>query len=230
MRVCLSDPFMRPEVLLLDYGMGNLKSVARALEACGCKSKLVVKPTKAGHESILILPGVGAFPAAMKRLRATGMVDWIRATVAQGAFLLGICLGMQLLMEHGEEFEPTEGVGLIPGKVKKIPSQTSDGNPLKLPHIGWSGLFPPQGGGAADPLWKEIPEGASFYFVHSYVVDPVDRGVVKGYCQYGQLALPALVRSGRVVGCQFHPEKSGPLGLGILGNFLRMAENGRGAA
>lgn len=207
---------MQPEVLLLDYGMGNLLSVARALEASGYKWKLVERPINADENSILILPGVGAFPAAIKRLRAFGMIDWIRASVAQGAFLLGICLGMQLLMEYSEEFELTEGLGLIRGSVKKIPSKTCEGIPLKLPHIGWSGIFPKTTGKSSDPVWEKITPGAEFYFVHSFVVNPQDPNVVQGFCYYEKITLPVLIRVGRVVGCQFHPEKSGKNGLRFL--------------
>ena len=141
--------------------------------------------------------------------------------------MLGICLGMQLLMELGEEFEPTQGLSLIPGKVKKIPAKTVDGEHLKLPHIGWSGLFPRSKEIHDDPLWKGIPAGTHFYFVHSYVVEPADPAVILANCLYGGHALPALIRAGRVIGCQFHPEKSGPLGLRFLGNFLRLAGNRR---
>lgn len=218
---------MQSEVLLVDYGMGNLKSVARAVLTCGYPSKLVSEPTPAGEGSILVLPGVGAFPAAMKKLQSSGMAEWIRASVAQGAWMLGICLGMQLLMELGEEFEPTQGLSLIPGKVKKIPAKTVDGEDLKLPHIGWSGLFPRSKEIHEDPLWKGIPAGTHFYFVHSYVVEPADPAVILANCLYGGHALPALIKAGRVIGCQFHPEKSGPLGLRFLGNFLRLAGNRR---
>ncbi len=224
---CPSGPIMPPEILLVDYGMGNLKSVARALQACGYPWKLVSEPTPAGEGSILVLPGVGAFPAAMKKLRSSGMAEWTRASVAQGAWMLGICLGMQLLMELGEEFEPTQGLSLIPGKVKRIPEKTRARHLLKLPHIGWSGLFPRSQEISKNPLWKGIPAGTHFYFVHSYVVEPADPSVVLANCLYGGHALPAVVRAGRVMGCQFHPEKSGPLGLSLLANFLEFAASGR---
>lgn len=218
---------MQPEVLLVDYGMGNLKSVARALQACGYPSKLVSEPTPAGEGSILVLPGVGAFPAAMKKLRSSGMAEWIRASVAQGAWMLGICLGMQLLMELGEEFEPTQGLSLIPGKVTRIPEKTRERDLLKLPHIGWSGLFPRSQEFPEDPLWKGISAGTHFYFVHSYVVEPANPAVILANCLYGGHVLPAVVRAGRVMGCQFHPEKSGPPGLSLLANFLGLATSGR---
>lgn len=214
---------MQTEVLVVDYGMGNLKSVARAFEACGARIKLVTHPTRLEKNRVLVLPGVGAFPAAMKRLQSQGLNLWINEAVAQGAWLLGICLGMQLCLELGEELEITRGLGLLPGKVEKIPSTTLTGATRKLPHIGWGRIDWPQ----EQPLkqiFSGIKRGTDFYFVHSFAAVPMRKSDELAFCFYDGLRIPAVLGRDRVYGCQFHPEKSGSMGLQFLQNFLKLVK------
>jgi glutamine amidotransferase len=159
----------------------------------------------------------------MKKLQTTGLEEWVRKSVTDGAWLLGICLGMQLLMERGEEFGVTAGLGLIEGKVEQIPSVSQEGQSLKLPHIGWSCVSPSPRVFVKEALWEGIDPREHCYFVHSFVVKPIDPAAVLGSCHYGGHTLPAVIGKSRVMGCQFHPEKSGPAGLRFVGNFLRSA-------
>ena len=209
-------------MLVVDYGMGNLKSVARALETCGASVSLVARPTRLGRNHILVLPGVGAFPAAMKRLQTSGLDLWIHEAFANGAWLLGICLGMQLCLDLGEELETTKGLGLLPGKVEKIPSTAASGVSLKLPHIGWAGIDWPKAK-PLPPLFSGIPPGTDFYFVHSFAASPLRPSDELAFCTYGGHRIPAVLGKDRIYGCQFHPEKSGAAGLRLLKNFIEEA-------
>ena len=156
----------------------------------------------------LILPGVGAFPYAMEKLKETGLVSFLRQQAGKKP-LLGICLGMQMLLEEGYEFTPTQGLGLISGKVDRIPDTG-----LKIPHMGWNQLVVKQ---KDNPLMQGIQDGDSVYFVHSYMAYPKEEELT-AYCEYG-VPVPAFVSRGNVFGAQFHPEKSGEVGLQILRNF-----------
>lgn len=193
-------------IAVIDYGAGNLFSVKNALDYLGEESVLTSDPGELERADGLILPGVGAFPDAMRMLRGAGLVPVIREQAAKKP-LLGICLGMQALFETGMEFERTEGLGLIPGVVDRI--QTV----YKIPHIGYNELeF-----GVPSPLLAGIGEGACVYFVHSFQAYTADEYVAAS-CGYG-CRIPALVQRGNVFGAQFHPEKSGETGLAILRNF-----------
>ncbi len=194
-------------IAIVDYGAGNLHSVKNALDYLHLDSGI----TSVAHEILtadgVILPGVGAFPDAMAKLRKAGLKDVLQKAAAQKPFL-GICLGMQLLFETGYEFTPTGGLGILPGTVRPIPAPG-----LKIPHMGWNDLrFPRQ-----CALTDGIAEGEYVYFVHSYRADCADE-LVAAYTVYGE-KIPALVAKGRVWGAQFHPEKSGDIGLQILRNF-----------
>lgn len=203
-------------VVIVDYGLGNLLSVARAVRAAGGEPEVSADPADAVSAPRLILPGVGAFGDGMKGLRERGLVDPLRAYAASGRPLLGICLGMQLLMERSEEFGDHEGLGIVPGAVRRLPRGGSDG--LKLPHVGWSALSP-AAPWAGTPLAGAAP-GAEFYFVHSFAAVPSEAAHRLAACAYGEEAFCAALRRDSVVGCQFHPEKSGPAGLDILKRFL----------
>lgn len=198
-------------IAIIDYGAGNLFSVKNALDFLGIESQVTADPAALERADGLILPGVGAFPDAMAMLEQSGLVRVIREQ-AQKKPMLGICLGMQLLFETGYEFRETPGLGLIPGKVVKI-----DGGGLKIPHMGWNELKIP----SPCPLTADTREGDSVYFVHSYRADTEDR-YISCYTDYNE-KIPALVRLGNLYGAQFHPEKSGAVGLAMLKNFAEVA-------
>ncbi len=192
---------------VVDYGVGNLKSIANALAYLGLSSKVTGDAGELALADSIILPGVGAFPDAADRLRASGL-DQVLAIQAERKPILGICLGMQLLFEAGEEVRPCRGLGFVEGSVRRI--QT----PYKLPHIGWNSLrFP-----AASPLFAGLDDGAYVYFVHSFCGMAKRREQVTAVTDYGPEVVAA-VQSGNGFGTQFHPEKSGEVGLQILKNF-----------
>lgn len=193
-------------IAIIDYGAGNLHSVENALHFLGKESMITKEKADLEKADALILPGVGAFPKAMEMLHATGLVDTIKEQVKKKP-LLGICLGMQMLFDVGTEFKPTEGLGLIDGYIALIQTE------YKIPHMGYNELEM----NVSSPLLTGIEQGNCVYFVHSYMAY-TDRENVAAYCDYGT-KIPALVQKGNVFGAQFHPEKSGDVGLNILSNF-----------
>ncbi|MFM2056573.1 MAG: Imidazole glycerol phosphate synthase subunit HisH 1 [Pseudomonadota bacterium] len=210
------------EVAIIDYGVGNLLSVSRAMVHCGAKVQVTADPAVILAADRVILPGVGAFANGMAALRTSGLVAVVHQVAAAGTPLLGICLGMQMLMASSEEFGDTDGLGLIPGRVVQIPGHTSTGEPHKIPHIGWNALVP----ASAHTRWQGglldgITPGEAVYFVHSFMAQPTDPADRLADCVYGGLSVSASVQRGLVMGCQFHPEKSGEVGLRVLTNFLR---------
>lgn len=195
-------------IAIIDYGAGNIFSVKNALDYLGLESRLVSDKESVISADAVILPGVGAFPAAMKKLEATGLVDTIKAEAEKKPFL-GICLGMQLIFEKGYEFEETDGLGLIGGSVIKMEEPD-----LIIPHMGWNKLEKLN----ECPLLENIGDNEYVYFVHSYKADCADSNIA-AYSEYGG-RVPALVYNGKYVyGAQFHPEKSGETGLKILKSF-----------
>lgn len=208
---------MKPAVTVIDYGMGNLLSVTNAFEHCGAEVLLAHTPEDILAAERLVLPGVGAFGDGMAELRQRNFVEAIRTYAASGKPLLGICLGMQMLMEGSDEFGATEGLGLIPGWVRKLPSQPG----IKLPSIGWCPIRPPVGKDWQDSILSEVPVGHEMYFVHSFYADPTQSAHRLAEAAYGDFVYSAAVKNGNVVGCQFHPEKSGGVGLAIVRQFLR---------
>ena len=195
---------------IVDYGVGNLKSVANALSYVGVDHRITGDPGELERANAILLPGVGAFPDAIKKLRQTGLdQDIIR--MGQQKPVLGICLGMQLLFERGEEGENCTGLGVISGGVKRM--ETS----CKLPHIGWNALSFPQ----PSPLFRGLDEGAWVYFVHSFSGRADHPDQVIATTDYG-IEVVAAVQNGNFFGTQFHPEKSGDVGLEILKNFGAM--------
>jgi len=209
------------EVAVIDYGVGNLLSVQRALEHCGARVTVT-----GNHEALLasprvILPGVGAFGNGMMELRRQGLDDIALEIAARGVPLLGICLGMQMLLDVSEEFGVCAGLGLIPGKVVPVPPVTSLGLPQKIPHIGWNTLqvSATRQAGAAR-LLRDVKPSEAIYFVHSFMAEPTDRDHRIADCLYGGVQISAVIGRGNVYGCQFHPEKSGLVGLKILRAFL----------
>ena len=212
---------MSNSVTLIDYGVGNLLSVARAFEYCGAKVILTDNPADIDRAERLVLPGVGAFADGMRGLRERELVDPILRYVKSGGSLLGICLGMQMLTTMSEEFGEHEGLNLIPGRVRAIPRIATDGTLLKTPHIGWSSLHRPMQIEWDGSLLADTLPGTSVYLVHSYAVELDDHRHLLSDCAYGGHRIATTIRSGTVVGCQFHPEKSGPAGLRMLAAFLR---------
>ena len=193
---------------IIDYGAGNLFSVKNALDYLGIENKVTKHAEDLRAADRLILPGVGAFPDAMRMLRESGLVEVIKEEV-QKKPLLGICLGMQMLFEKGYEFEETDGLGLIKGSVKLMTPEN-----LPIPHIGWNEL-------ELNKPCKLLEKGGEYvYFVHSYAADCPSENVA-AYCDYG-MKIPALVFNGNVYGAQFHPEKSGDKGLEMLRKFAEL--------
>lgn len=209
------------DVAVIDYGMGNLLSVQRALEHCGATTLVTADPDAIFAAPRVVLPGVGAFGNGMAELRGQGLAEVVRKVAAQGTPLLGICLGMQMLLDESEEFCRTEGLGLIPGRVVSVPSTAIDGSPQKIPHIGWNALVLPHGcQGWRDTLLKKLLPGEAVYFVHSFMAVPTNPDHRIADCLYGGNSISAVIQSGNVFGCQFHPEKSGEVGLKVLRRFL----------
>jgi glutamine amidotransferase len=210
-----------PEVTVIDYGVGNLLSVQRGLEHCGAQVIFTADPLKILAASRVVLPGVGAFGNGMQALERLGLVAVIRELALRRTPLLGICLGMQLLLDESEEFGITAGLGLIPGRVIPVPTKSQIGEPQKIPHIGWSAL---QLAGSSDGWQTTILEdnspGDAAYFVHTFMAAPTNPAHRIADCVYGGHLVPATIGRDRITGCQFHPEKSGEVGLRILRRFI----------
>lgn len=199
-------------IAIIDYGAGNIFSVKNALDYLGYENKLTDKKEDLENADAIILPGVGAFPAAMNMLKASGLVDAIKAQAMKKP-LLGICLGMQMLFEKSYEFEECDGLGLIAGYVDKI-----DEPELVIPHMGWNKLVYNHD----CPLFDGLTDDEYVYFVHSYKAFCEDKNLY-AYCEYGN-RVPALVSDGKYIfGAQFHPEKSGKTGLKIIENFAKLS-------
>jgi glutamine amidotransferase len=207
-------------VTVVDYGVGNLYSVCRALEHCGASVAMATTAAEVEGAERLLLPGVGAFGDGMAGLRACGLVESIRRFATAGKPLLGICLGMQMLASSSEEFGVHDGLGLIPGRVRPVPDHDVDGRRQKLPHTGWTALHCPSGCDWIGSPLEGTAERTAVYVVHSFAVEPEDQVHRLADCDYGGHRICAAVRRDRVFGCQFHPEKSGPAGLAILRRFL----------
>ncbi len=203
-------------VAIVDFGMGNLRSVANALEFVGVEVRLARRPQELADAAALVLPGVGAFGAGMEHIRGFGLLEpLLRLAGEEGRPLLGICLGMQLLADGSEEYGSHRGLGLIPGRVKRLaPADPA----CKVPHIGWNDLEVVR----PDPLFRGIAEMPDYYFVHSWHFVPEREADAAAYCDHGQRFVAA-VASGPVTGVQFHPEKSQRDGIALLRNFCEFA-------
>ncbi len=201
-------------IAIIDYGVGNLFSVQSSFAAIGAEAVVTADPEVIRGADRILLPGVGAFADAAKKLRESGMADLVRELAATGKPIMGICLGMQLLFEKSYEYGEHEGLGLLEGSVRPIADVIPEG--LKVPHIGWNALHLTR----LHPLLKYVSEGDCVYFVHSYYATECDSEVI-ATAEYGA-PLTAAVARGNVCGCQFHPEKSGNVGLSILKAFCEM--------
>ena len=197
---------------IVDYGVGNRRSVEKAFEKVGADVVLTSDADRLRSADGLVVPGVGAFPEAMRRLRASGLDAVVVDRAADGVPVIGLCLGMQLLFESSAEHEGATGLGLLPGRIVKL-----DPRGLKLPHIGWNTISWTR----SSPLIEGLPDPAAFYHVHSYAPEPADDDVVLGTGEYGS-PFVSFVERGRIFGAQCHPEKSSTHGLQLLGNFVRL--------
>ena len=207
-------------IAVIDYGVGNLRSVLKGFEHAGVADVRVTgDAAEIAAADGLVLPGVGAFRDAAARLRESGLDRVVRDRAAAGVPLLGICLGMQLLMDVSYEMGEWEGLGLIPGTCELIVAPPASG--LKVPHMGWNTVSYPR----RSPLFDGVDESSAFYFVHSYHCVVADQADVIGTVNYGQ-PLVCAVQRGNVFGAQFHPEKSSTVGLTMLGNFGRIVADG----
>jgi imidazole glycerol-phosphate synthase subunit HisH len=198
----------RPPVAVLDYGVGNLHSAAKALDRAGAEVRVVPTVAEAGGAAGLVVPGVGAYGACLNGLASAGGAAAVAGWLEGGRPLLGICVGMQLLFEASEEGPVSDGVGVVPGKIRRL---TGD---VKIPHIGWDEVTVRPG----SRLFAGLGHGTRFYFVHSYAPEP-DGAAVAAVCDYGG-RFAAAVEHGNLFGTQFHPEKSGQAGLALLANFV----------
>lgn len=200
-------------IVIIDYGMGNLKSVKNAFDFLGLKSKISSDVKEIKNADRLILPGVGAFPDAISNIEKLSLDKIIKEEVNKGKPLLGICLGMQLLFEYGFEGAKVKGLGLLKGNVVKMKDDKK--NNIKIPHIGWNNLVYNK----KDEVFTSLEEGEFVYYVHSYCAKDYNEEDLIAYSKYGLNKIPGLVRCNNIMGAQFHPEKSGTVGLGILKNF-----------
>jgi len=214
---------MNDKITVIDYGTGNLLSVIRAFEYWGTEVLITNSPRLIESSERLVLPGVGAFSAGMAGLNERGLIKPIQTFIESGRPFLGICLGMQLMLEGSEEFGVYEGLGLIPGKVVPIPSTGTNGKPHKIPHIGWNYLqLPLQRTSWDNTILKDLMYGRFVYFVHSYAVSPTYEEHTLANTFYDGYQICAVIKMNNIYGCQFHPEKSGPIGLKIIKNFLEL--------
>ncbi len=207
-------------IAVVDYGMGNLRSVSKALERLGAAVTVTSQPDEIAAAEKVILPGVGAFGAAMDELNRRNLVAPITAAIAAGRPYLGICLGLQLLFRESEESPGVAGFGVLPGTVRRFTSSN-----LKIPHMGWNQVtaapLPAGTKPRRNPLLDGIPSNSFFYFVHSYYGDPTDKQVIALQADYGA-PFPAMLQLGKLFATQFHPEKSQAVGLKLLENFVKL--------
>lgn len=201
-------------IRIIDYGMGNLRSVQKAFEKIGSPARITSDPERVMAADKVVLPGVGAFPACMQNLEKLHLIEPIREVIRLGKPFLGICMGLQVLFDEGEEFGRHEGLGIIPGKVVrfKLPKR------YKIPHMGWNRIRKKR----RLPLLSEIEDNSYFYFVHSYHVVPRDPEVIVTTTDYGKDFVSSIARGDNLFACQFHPEKSQGLGLKVLRAFANL--------
>ena len=202
-------------IAIIDYDAGNIKSVEKAFQALGEEIVITRDKEILLNAEGVILPGVGAFGDAMEKLKEYQLIDTIHEIVKRNIPFLGICLGLQLMFESSEETPGVEGLGILKGKIVRIP----DGEGVKVPHIGWNNLTYPNNG----RLFKGIPENSFVYFVHSYYLQAEEPSIVKAATEYG-VNIHASVEQGNIFACQFHPEKSSSVGMQILQNFINVVK------
>jgi len=203
-------------IAIVDYGAGNLRSVVNAIARLGYQAKITANPAEILNAQAVILPGVGAAGDTVENLKALGLADPIRHLIADDHPFLGVCVGLQVLFNNTEEGGWHECLGIIPGRVRRLPSS------LKIPHMGWNQVKQR----IFHPVFEDIPDDANFYFVHGYYAEPDDKSLVAGETEYG-IPICSLITRGNLIATQFHPEKSGEFGLRIYDNFLKLAKAAR---
>ncbi len=209
---------MNKKIAVLDYGIGNVRSQLNALKYLGVEAILTADQKEILNADAVILPGVGAFKHGMENLEKHGLTPLIKEFIATGRPFLGICLGMQLLFEESDEFGNSNGLGLIKGKIRKLDTENEIG--LKLPHIGWTGIEPGPQKDWTGTILNGIAPGTSYYFVHSYAAIPAEQSEILATSQFGNQSFCCAVEKDNIFGTQFHPEKSGEMGLEILKNLI----------
>jgi glutamine amidotransferase len=210
----------KAEIAVIDYGMGNLRSVAKALELVGAKAIVSDDPKRILAAQAVVFPGVGSFGPAMDNLKEKGLDETIKDAIFRGRSFLGLCLGFQLLLDLSYEEGKHEGLGILRGEVPKFKVPVKKSASLRIPHMGWNTV---RATDAGENMFKGIPDNAYFYFVHSYYCAPMDMGVIAGKTSYGIDFCSAIVKNG-IWACQFHPEKSGKNGIRLLRNFVQEVE------
>jgi len=212
----------RPAVAIVDYGLGNLYSVRNACVKVGLRAVIVSTASEIEAAHGIVLPGIGAFADAIATLRLRDLAEPIKEAAAAGRPVMGVCLGLQLLMSESHEFGVHRGLGLIEGTVEHLGRPAKDDRTLKVPHVGWNQIRPARGWTGTG--LHDLSDGASMYFVHSYVVRPADTSVVLSHTAYGDTQFCSSVQVGSVFACQFHPERSAQGGLRIYRNFRTAVE------
>ncbi len=203
-------------IAIIDYGMGNLKSVHKAFTAIGASTVVTSVPSDIDNAEAIVLPGVGAFADCMKNLYERGLVEAVLRAIEKGKPYLGICLGLQILFDQSEEFGLSHGLGIIPGRVKRFSFEDRN---LKIPHMGWNSIKILK----RAPVFNEIPDGSYFYFVHSYYVEPLQSAVISTETEYG-ITFTSSIWKDNILATQFHPEKSQALGLRLLRGFVEFCK------
>ncbi len=207
--------------VVIDYGIVNLKNILRSFEYIGVPIDSAVDPDQVLKADRIILPGVGAFASGMNELRTRGMDEAVKCIANTGRPVLGICLGMQMLLDSSIEYGQHQGLGLIPGSVVPIPTNSVGMGRRKIPHIGWNALrYPSHADSWKNSCLNRAPEGSFFYFVHSFMVVPEKSSHILAQCIYEGLPVTAAIKKDNITGLQFHPERSGPIGLEILHEFM----------
>jgi imidazole glycerol phosphate synthase glutamine amidotransferase subunit len=201
------------KVGIIDYGGGNLRSVANALHSLGQEPQIVASPDQVGDSTHLILPGQGAFGDCMERLEKRGLDTFLKDWIAADRPYFGICVGYQILFDSSEEAPDAQGLGVIPGTVRRFLDEPG----LKIPHMGWNSAVAKRG---ETPVWKGLGAEPYFYYVHSYFPEPLDPAVVVAETTYGTQTFAGAIERGHLFACQFHPEKSQDVGIRLIRNFL----------
>lgn len=207
----------RPNITIIDYGVGNLYSLIRAFKHFGVSPLVAEEPDQLGRADALILPGVGSFEAGMRGLKLRGLVDEVRRLADKNKPMLGICLGAQLMLTQGHEFGIFKGLDIIKGEVRHFPPLREN---EKVPQIGWNTIRPGKISWE-NTIFKSFKENSQVYFVHSYVLEPADKENILALTDYGGQTFCSAVKIGNIYGCQFHPEKSGTVGLQLINNFIK---------
>ena len=224
MYTSLQDMNSMPSIAIIDYKAGNIRSVQKALEECGASAHITSDADKIVAADGVVFPGQGACDASMRSIRERGLFDVIRRSIDSGKPFLGVCLGLQLLLESSEEGDET-CLAILKGSTKRLPPEKTERVGLKIPHMGWNSVSL----SVEHPVFRGIPDDSYFYFVHSYYADPEDRNIIAGTTNYG-VDFCSAVAWDNVAAVQFHPEKSGAVGLHLYRNFLSLVEATREAA